>query len=203
MVQGLVKPIGFDAFADWYPEDSLGRYELRSGYIFELPRPTGKHSEVAGELMAELFGAIDQAKLSCFIPRYCMVKVSDNTGYDPDLVVVDKTVLGLEPRWECCATVELAGSIKLIVEVVGENWRDDYHRKMAGYEEMGVPEYWIADYLGLGAVRLIGSPKQPTLTICTLVDGEYEVRLFRGGDRIISPLFPDLELTAAQVLLLE
>jgi Uma2 family endonuclease len=46
---------------------------------------------------------------------------------------------------------------------------------------MGVQEYWIADYLGLGAVRLIGSPKQPTLTVCRLVDGEYEVRLLRGA----------------------
>jgi Uma2 family endonuclease len=86
--------------------------------------------------------------------------------------------------------------------VVSTNWRDDYHKKFADYEMLGVLEYWIADYLGLGGVRFIGSPKQPTLTICTLVDGEYQMRLFRGGDRIISPLFPDLELTAAQVLLL-
>jgi Uma2 family endonuclease len=86
--------------------------------------------------------------------------------------------------------------------VVSTNWRDDYHKKFADYEMLGVLEYWIADYLGLGGVRFIGSPKQPTLTICTLVDGEYQMRLFRGDDRIISPLFPDLELTAAQVLLL-
>jgi Uma2 family endonuclease len=29
------------------------------------------------------------------------------------------------------------------------------------------------------------------------------MQLFREGDRIVSPLFPDLELTAAQVLLLD
>jgi Uma2 family endonuclease len=64
MVQGLVEPISFDEFDDWYPEDSLCRYELRSGYIFELSRPMGRHAEVAGELRVELLGAIDQAKLS-------------------------------------------------------------------------------------------------------------------------------------------
>jgi Uma2 family endonuclease len=86
---------------------------------------------------------------------------------------------------------------------VRTNWRDDYVVKMEDYEAIGVQEYWVVDYLGLGGRRFIGSPKQPTLTVCALVDGEYEMRLFCGGDRIISPLFPDLELAAAQVLLLD
>ncbi|MFN9059686.1 MAG: Uma2 family endonuclease, partial [Pseudanabaena sp.] len=38
------------------------------------------------------------------------------------------------------------------------------------------------------------------LSICTLVDGEYEINLFRGNDVIASPTFPNLNLTARQVL---
>ena len=53
----------------------------------------------------------------------------------------------------------------------------------------------------------MGASKQLTLTICTLVDGEYETSPFRGDEAltssgsktIVSPMFPELKLTAAQV----
>ena len=49
---------------------------------------------------------------------------------------------------------------------------------------MGIPEYWIIDYLGLGGRRFIDNPKQPTFSIYQLIEGEYQVKLFRGGDSI-------------------
>lgn len=55
------------------------------------------------------------------------------------------------------------------------------------------------DYLGVGERRFIGNPKQPTISICQLVDGEYDVQLFRGGDVLRSAIFPELEMTANQV----
>lgn len=64
---------------------------------------------------------------------------------------------------------------------------------------MGIPEYWIVDYLGLGGTRYIGSPKQAVLSLYYLVEGEYQVRQFRQNDRIESPTFPALDLTAFQV----
>jgi Uma2 family endonuclease len=203
MVQALVKPISFDEFIDWYPEDALCRYELRRGRIIEMPQPKGKHSRVAGDLGYALGRAIRQANFPYFIPRECIVKAADDTGYEPDVIVLDEAALGTEPRWESGSIVANGGSIKLIVEVVSTNWRDDYVVKMADYEAMGVPEYWVVDYLGLGGRRFIGNPKQPTLTVCTLVDGEYELRLFRGNDRVVSPLLPEMGLTAAQVLMLD
>ncbi|MEB3175071.1 MAG: Uma2 family endonuclease, partial [Cyanobacteriota bacterium] len=71
--------------------------------------------------------------------------------------------------------------------------------KVQNYEEIGVREYWIVDYLGLGGRRFIGDPKQPTILVHELVDGEYQVALFQGEDRIVSPIFPELALTANQV----
>lgn len=38
---------------------------------------------------------------------------------------------------------------------------------------------------------------------CKLVDGEYEIQLFRGNQTIISATFPSLHLTAEQVLKVE
>jgi Uma2 family endonuclease len=203
MVQALTKPISFDEFIDWYPEDPGCRYELRRGRIIEMPKPRGKHSRVAGDMIKQLHNAIDQVGLPYFIPRECIVKASDDTGYEPDVIVLDPAALGSEPRWESGSILENGASIKLVVEVVSTNWRDDYVVKMSDYEAMGIPEYWVLDYLGLGGRRFIGSPKQPTVTVCTWVDGEYEMRLFVGADRIISPTFPGFNLTAAQVLRLD
>lgn len=90
-------------------------------------------------------------------------------------------------------------SIPLAIEVVSTNWRDDYLTKLRDYEEIGIPEYWIVDYLALGGSRYIGSPKQPTISIYQLIDGEYQVRQFQENDWIESPTFPELNLTALQV----
>jgi Uma2 family endonuclease len=35
--------------------------------------------------------------------------------------------------------------------------------------------------------------------VCVLIDCEYQMSPFRGDDRIISPTFPQLNLTAQQV----
>ena len=86
-----------------------------------------------------------------------------------------------------------------MLEVVSTNWRVDYHKKYADYEEMGIPEYWIVDYAGLGGREFIGKPKQPTILICSLDENEYRVSKFTGNDRIESPTFPELNLTAQQI----
>ncbi len=77
--------------------------------------------------------------------------------------------------------------------------RDDYLTKARDFEEMGIPEYWIVDFLGLGGRRFIGNPKQPTFSVYQLVEGEYQVSQFRGDNRIESLMFPELNLTAQQV----
>ncbi|MGF1460042.1 MAG: Uma2 family endonuclease [Leptolyngbyaceae cyanobacterium] len=191
--------LSFDEFVEWYPEASEQRYELRRGVVIEMPKPRGKHSEIAGFLIKKLNGVIDQQELPYFIPRECIVKLLDDTGYEPDIAVIDRPLLSEETRWEGSSILEHGRSLKLVVEVVSTNWRDDYLVKMADYEALGVQEYWIVDYLGIGGRRYIGNPKQPTLTVCTLVDGEYELQQFRSEDRILSPTFPTFELTVAQI----
>jgi Uma2 family endonuclease len=199
-VQVPKKAVTFDEFIAWYPEQSEFRYELKRGVIVQMPKPRGAHSEIAGEISKRLNYLIDAMGFSYFIPKECVIKRSDDTGYEPDVVVLDREAIGNEPRWKKESTIENGASVKLAIEVVSTNWQDDYAIKMADYEAVGIPEYWIVDYAGLGGVRHIGSPKQPTLTICTLVDGEYETQIFRGDDRLVSLTFPELNLTAAQVL---
>lgn len=196
----LPKPVSFEQFTDWYPEDSEYRYELRRGTIIEMPKPRGKHSEIAGEIAKRLNYAIDAAALPYFIPRECIVKVSDDTGYEPDVIVLDREALAAEPLWDKASTVQNGASVKLAIEVVSTNWQDDYEVKLAAYESVEIPEYWIVDYAGLGGVRHIGRPKQPTLTVCKRVEGEYEVTRFRGDEPVRSLALPTLKVLANEVL---
>ena len=112
---------------------------------------------------------------------------------------MDEEAIKSELRWEKDSTITQGSSVKLIVEVVSTNWQDEYLTKLAEYEKLGISEYWIVDYLGLGGRRYIGNPKQPTLSVYELVEGEYSVKQFRGSDRIESPTFNELSLTAQQI----
>jgi len=60
-------------------------------------------------------------------------------------------------------------------------------------------EYWIVDYAALGGRKFIGNPKQPTISVCNLVDEEYQISKFQNNDVIVSQTFPDLNLTANQI----
>jgi len=75
----------------------------------------------------------------------------------------------------------------------------DYLYKLAEHEVLGILEYWIVDYLAVGAIRDIGSPKTPTVSVYILSNGEYQLQPFRGGDRILSITFPELVVTAAEI----
>lgn len=87
-----------------------------------------------------------------------------------------------------------------MVEVVSTKWRDDYGYKLIDYEAMGIREYSIVDYLGIGGIRFIGHPKQPTISIYQLLNGEYQVQHFRGKDVIDKSLiFPEFNLTVEQI----
>jgi Uma2 family endonuclease len=200
MIQAFQQWVTFDEFIEWLPETSECRYELHRGVIVTMPKPRGKHSQVSGNLAYDLGTAIRQANLPYFIPREGIVRSRDGlSGYEPDVMVLDEPALANEPEWESGSIITQGKSIKLIVEVVSTNWRDDYFTKLGAYEALGIQEYWILDYAALGGRRFIGNPKQPTLTVCQLVDGEYELQQFRADDRILSPTFPDLALTVDQV----
>ncbi|NEO85079.1 MAG: Uma2 family endonuclease [Spirulina sp. SIO3F2] len=197
MVQSLIKPIDFDTLLDGYPETSK-RYELHDGMIIEMPKPSGSHSNLAGFLIEELFLVVLQMgkRGQWTIPKKAIVKANQGkSGYKPDVIVLEQAALKAEPRWAKDSVIENAMSVKLIAEVVSTNWRDDYFKKRADYEEMGIPEYWIVDYGALGGRNFLGSPKQPTLFVHQLVEDEYQVRAFRDNETIVSPTFPELKLT--------
>jgi Uma2 family endonuclease len=198
MIQLLPKLITFDEFIEWLPENR--HYELHEGKIIEM-QPTGQHEDITSFLTQELTLEYMRMNLPYRIPPKALVKLKDKeTGYNPDLLLINRQNLINEPLWEKKSTLINGESIPLVIEVVSSNWRDDYGYKLVDYEAMGINEYWIVDYLGIGGVRFIGQPKQPTLSIYQLIDGEYQGQRFRGKDLVNKSLiFPELSLTAEQV----
>ncbi|OUL34260.1 Uma2 family endonuclease [Nostoc sp. 106C] len=219
MTQTLRKLVTFDEFVAKYPDNSGKRYELHDGVVVEMSQPTGEHEEVVGFLALNISIEIGQLKLPYFIPKTALVKpLESESAYSPDVLLLNRPNLVNEPLWKKDSTVSLAESIPLVIEVVSQcvarvprveatdepvrvstNWRDDYLTKVAAYETVGIPEYWIVDYAALGGRRFIGNPKQPTISVYSLVEGEYQIQQFRNGERIISPTFPELNLTAEQI----
>ena len=201
MTQAISKTelMTLDEFLDWYPEDGK-IYELHKGVIFEM-QPTGTHEQVISFLAIEFGTQIKSLQLPYLLATRCIIKSinTDNSGFSPDVTIIDKNALENEAMWRKRSTITNGETVKLAVEVVSTNWQDDYAMKVVESENMGIAEYWIVDYLGLGGRRFIGKPKRPTISVYKMVEGEYEVKMFRGSDRIESSIFPELNLTAEQV----
>ena len=200
MVQALskTKTITFEEFTQWKPEER--RYELHNGVIIEMSQPTGDHEDIVGFLALEISADIKRLHLPYFIPKTALVKPPDNeSAYSPDILVLNRPNLVNEPMWKKQATVTQSASVPLVIEVVSTNWRDDYFTKLGQYESVGIPEYWIVDYAALGGKRFLGNPQQPTISIYSLVEGEYQVSQFRGDDPIVSLTLSELSLTANQI----
>ena len=77
----------------------------------------------------------------------------------------------------------------LVVEVVSPNQENrDYRYKRSEYATRGIAEYWIVDLIG------------QKVTILEWVEGFYDERVYEGETAIVSSIFADLQLTAAQIL---
>jgi Uma2 family endonuclease len=188
----------FEAFLELYRDDN--RVELIDGEVFDL-EPTGAHEEVVAFLDRKFNVQIDGEGFPYFVLQRGNLKpLGDFTGFRPDLMVVDKEALAVEPLWKRESILTLGSSVKLAIEVVSGNWQNDYARKLDDFALMGIPEYWIVDYAALGGVDYIGYPKQPTVTICRLVGNRYQRQMLRGDEAIGSAIFPGLRLTAGDVL---
>jgi Uma2 family endonuclease len=197
MVQSISQLIDVTQFIEQYGDND--QYELIDGELVEM-EATGQHEQVAALISRKINVEIERQNLSLFIPHRCLIKLlGTETAFRPDLIVLDQKQLIYEPLWQQEPVITLGTSIQLIAEIVSSNWQNDYARKVEDYALLGVAEYWIVDYLGLGGREYIGKVKRPTITICNLVGDEYKKTLFQDQDQLQSITFPSLNLRAEQV----
>ncbi|MEP0912470.1 Uma2 family endonuclease [Leptolyngbya sp. GB1-A1] len=193
------KILSFEDFLRQYGDDP--RYELIDGELRDM-EPTGPHESTSGKLAGRLFAEILRLNLKWTIPKNCLIRPPETeaTALRPDVIVLDEAELAKEPLWEKQPVLTSGKAIRLVAEVVSTNWQDDYARKVEEYALLGISEYWIVDFRGLGGIAFIGKPKQPTFIVCQLVNGEYAQQRYQMGEAIASTLFPGLNLRLDDIM---
>ena len=192
------KLLTFEEFIAQYGDNT--RYELIDGQVRDM-EPTGPHEAVAGSIAGRIYVEIFSSNFNWLIPKTCLIKPpAEATALRPDVIVLDKAELSKEPLWQKEPIVCNGSTIKLVAEIVSTNWQDDYARKVEEYAFLNIPEYWIVDFRGLGGLQFIGNPKQPTFTVCQLVNGVYQQQQYRLGDTIYSELLPNLQLKLDDIM---
>ncbi len=172
-----------------YDDGTDTQYELVNGELAEMP----SESDINGLIVVILMFA-----LSRFVsPDRFRVKTEIAvSGYRATVRIPDLMVLTEE---SAAALQGAARSIllpdmpppALVVEVVSsgiENEQRNYRYKRSEYAARAIQEYWVVD------------PTAEQVMVLTWVAGLYEEAVFKGDQRIVSALFPELQLTAAQVL---
>jgi Uma2 family endonuclease len=180
--------------ADWLrlglPE---GRCEYVEGELVELPPESGPNDAIPNYLLVVLVNA--GIPLQWIRPGTCEIAVPQLAPKDPRTRIPDLVIL--QPEHIPLTATKLFITLEMpppaiVAEAVSPgkgNRERDYHRKRAQYAARGIPEYWLFDR------------EEQQVSVLQLQGQHYrEGGVFRGSDRLISPTFPDLVLTAEQLL---
>ncbi len=182
-------------FAEYliYDDGTDTRYELVDGALVPMSLGTGKHGAVIRFMVRQFDDALARlGKPWVALPALVGVRSPRGKRWDTSRIP-DVTVLSLA-QWESMADREAVLDLNeppplLVVEVVSPSTKtDDYRSKRSEYGLLEIPEYWIVD------------PMAEKITLCLLDHQFYDSKEFRDNDMLHSPAFPDLNLTAAQVL---
>ncbi|NER50058.1 MAG: Uma2 family endonuclease [Symploca sp. SIO1A3] len=174
-----------------YDDGTDNRYELLNGELVKVPPESEPNSWLTTWLRDELVQLIKRRLIKT---HDCELQVPGNPqNRYPDLVVLREEHLA-QTRKRQTITLNMAPP-QLVLEVVSpyrnqndENYQRDYVDKRLQYEKRDIPEYWIVD------------PQAQVVMVLMLVNGSYQATKFAGNKQIISRIFPQLKLTAAQIL---
>ena len=191
MTQAVTKPkLTFEEYLV-YDDGTENRYELVDGELIALPPESGKNIRIAFWLAIQLANLIGFARVS----NNCELQVPVlGPGYAanryPDVVVLREEHIELtETRMTITLNMPPPVLVVVVVSPGKANRERDYSAKREQYAARGIPEYWIAD------------PDDRVVLVLQLNAGHYqEVGQFRGKARVLSPGFPELTLTAEQIL---
>ena len=182
-------------FAEYlqYDDGTNTRYELVDGELIPMSVGTGRHGAIA-EFLNDCFKAEISRQGLPWTSKDMKIGVRSPRGGRWDTSrIPDVTVLPIK-QWEELANREAVIELNapppiLVVEVVSPSTKTtDYRHKRSEYAVLGIQEYWIVD------------PVKETVTILTLVSGFYDEIILEGDEAIRSGIFPDLTLTANQIL---
>jgi Uma2 family endonuclease len=175
-----------------YDDGSDNRYELIDGVLVEMGAESDDNTLIGIFLIAMFLPFVSYDRLRNKT-EIAVSRSTVSTRY-PDLIVLSEaSVAALSGQKRSLITLGMPGP-QLVVEVVspGEPGEDNYDRdyidKRREYAARGIGEYWIID------------PARNVVLVLCLDETDYQEQQFRGDSLIVSPTFPDLRLTAEQVV---
>ena len=172
-----------------YDDGTDTQYELVAGELVAMPPESPKNVQIAIFLLSQFLKFVPLNRLS----NKAEIVVSGwrATTRIPDLVVLtDELAATLQSATRSTITLDMPPPA-LVVEVVSPgkvNEDRDYRYKRSEYAARGISEYWIVN------------PQTNKVSVLTLIEGLYEEMIFAGSTAIASNTFPQLQLTAQQVL---
>ena len=172
-----------------YDDGTDTKYELVDGELVQMPPESDKNNLISLYLLSEFLKFVP---IQLIRHKDTEIVVTGNRTRVrlPDLMILTEELFVAIGGGRATITQDMP-SPALVVEVVSPgkvNEDRDYRYKRSEYAARGIPEYWIID------------PGKEQVTLLTLIDGLYEETVFQGNSRIASATFPNLKLTAAQVL---
>ena len=182
-----------DEYLD-YDDGTDTRYELVNGELIALPSEDPINPTIA-MFLAFAFSAMGIPPHRFAIGHQIEVNSAEVTARQPDLIVHTEESVRAVLSGEKFIRLDMPVPL-LVVEVVSpgkpgsRNHDRDYVEKPKEYAARGIPEFWQAD----------PDKGRKVVLVLTLKDGAYQSREFRGSDRVVSPTFPNLKLTAEQIL---
>ena len=188
----------YEEFLEICPKD--GKYELIDGELVAVAN-TRQHENIVAFIYKKFDREIDRLSLDFVVRQNVSIRTNKINGLSqgrvPDISVIDRDTWYSNPS-DYSSLIE---PIQLAIEVTSSNWTDDYIEKFDEYQRLGIPEYWVVDYKAIASREFLGNPKIPTIFVNLLDEnGKYQTNKFTGDDKIISRTFPELDLTAAQIL---
>ena len=188
----------YEEFLEICPKD--GKYELIDGELVAVAN-TRQHENIVAFIYKKFDREIDRLSLDFVLRQNVSIKTNKINGLSqgrvPDISVIDRDTWYSNPS-DYSSLIE---PIQLAIEVTSSNWTDDYIEKFDEYQRLGIPEYWIVDYKAIASREFLGNPKIPTIFVNLLdANGKYQTSKFTGEAIVKSKTFPELGLTAAQIL---
>jgi Uma2 family endonuclease len=188
----------YEEFLEICPKD--GKYELIDGELVAVAN-TRQHENIVAFIYKKFDHEIDRLNLDFVVRQNVSIKTNKINGLSqgrvPDISVIDRDTWYSNPS-DYSSLIE---PIQLAIEVTSNNWTDDYIEKFDEYQRLGIPEYWIVDYKAIASREFLGNPKIPTIFVNLLdKNGKYQTSKFTGEAIVKSKTFPELGLTAAQIL---
>jgi Uma2 family endonuclease len=191
MTIATIKPMSLEEYLT-YDDGTDDRHELVDGVLVEM----GAEKRLNEKIALWLLGQFLQWVPVDLIARGTQISVKSKsvTVRNPDLMVLTEVLdQFLSAANQSLITFKMPPPM-LVIEVVSpgdeesKNYTRDYEDKANEYADREIPEYWIVD------------PVREVVLVLTLKGKRYQRKRFQGQMAIVSPTFPDLNLTAEQVL---